>query len=134
LKTSGTPNKQNNYTLNNPFIIKNNKLIVRNYALILLKVYQDYINGYNSGYNRKQLIQDSIGKISDKHLQWNWTNRALCNEFATFNYNNLLTYNKKERKWYPGIDLIKYIEYHFQNTELSEIVPFNDAIELIKQG
>jgi len=133
METSRTSNKQNTYTLNSPFKIKNDKTIARKYALILLKVYQDYVNGYELGYNRKKLIQDSIGQISNKHLQWSWSDRALCMEFAAFNYNDLLTYNKKDRKWYPGSKLNKYIEYHFQNTELSEITPFSDAIKLIKQ-
>jgi len=114
--TYNTNNCQSNYNLRNPTIHTKHmpKPIITEYALILLKVAQDNKKDWGNAYTKKKLVSIALGHIHEKFKFWKWkSNSALSSTFAAFNHNNLLFYDKKEKKWYQGKRLIEYINYHF---------------------
>jgi hypothetical protein len=136
MNTWKTNNRQNNYTLENPLYKKSKHQpmpIVANYALMLLKVYQDN----QGGYTKKDLVGQALGHISDQYVTWNgWTNGAFCMEFSAFSTNMLLEYRKDQKLWFWGSRMTEYLKFHFGNHPDINLdgYPFNDAIEYNKKA
>lgn len=133
--TTKTGNSISNYNLRRP-VTKTKHMpepIITNYALILLKVIQDDLNSpVVKGYTKKELVQDALGHLSIKFKNWQMSNAAFCSEFASFNHNNLLTFNRKTNRWYPGINLLKYFQYHFglySEVPITSPLPYDEAVD-----
>ena len=133
--TKKTGNSISNYNLRKP-ITKSKHMpepIITNYALILLKVIQDDLNSpVVKGYSKKELVADALGHLHDKYKFWHFSDAAFCSEFASFNHNNLLFFNRKTKRWYPGINLLKYFNYHFglySAVPISSPLPYDEAVD-----
>lgn len=111
-----THSYQSNYNLRKPLTYSKHmpKPIITEYALILLKVAQDNKKDWGNTYSKKELVSIALGHIHNKFKFWGWgTDGAMSSTFAAFNYNDLLTFNKKTKKWCQGNRLIEYLKYHF---------------------
>lgn len=130
MRTEGTGNRQSTYNLRTP-LFKQSKHqampMVANYALMLLKVYQDN----KGGYTKKELVAEALGHIDNKYVTWNdWTDAAFCGEFAAFNHNMLLEYSKDQKKWFWGNRMTEYLKHHFGNHASINLngKPYDDAV------
>jgi hypothetical protein len=132
MTTWKTNNKQNSYDMSHP--LKQTKHqpmpVVTNYALMLLKVYQDN----KGGYTKKELVAEALGHIDNKYVAWPWTDGAFCMEFSAFNTNMLLEY--KNRKWFWGSRMTDYLKYHFGPLDFINLdgYPYNDAVKYNKKA
>lgn len=116
--TSGTGNSQSNYNLTTP--LKQTKHmpmpVFTNYALILTwALQQKHTQHKEKGFTKKEIIGKALGYINYKFIGWPWTNGAFSSVFAAFNYNGLLTFDEKTKRWYCGPNLNRYVEHHFIN-------------------
>ena len=112
MNTFKTGNRISNIDLSKP-ITQTKHMVsptVSNQALILLYTYQ---NGAGKAYSKKELVGAALGHIDYKYIAWPWSDAAFCNEFAAFNYNGVLQYDKVRKKWAAGPKLKEYIEFHF---------------------
>lgn len=132
MNTWKTNNRQNSYDLSNPLKqTKHQQMpVVSNYALMLLKVYQDN----KGGYTKKELVGEALGHISNRYVAWPWTDAAFCMEFSAFNHNMILEY--KNRKWFWGSRMTDYLKHHFGNVDFINLdgYPYNDAVEYNKKA
>lgn len=107
---------------------------VTNYALILLKVVQiDSNHPKIDGYTKKELVIDALGHLNTKFQNWQMSDAAFCAEFAAFNHNDLLVFNRKTNRWYPGGNFYRYFNYHFGPygmVPLDRNSAYDDAIEV----
>jgi hypothetical protein len=109
--------------------------IITNYALILLYVYQD---AAPQGYKKRELVGRSLGHIDEKYVLWDWSPAAFSEEFAVFNHNHLLRYDRKMWRWLMGPNLKTYLTYHFGGTgritlDLND-APYAQAVEYNAQA
>ena len=102
--------------------------IIANYALILLWAYQ---NGNGQGFSKKQLVGEALGYLDYRFKVWDMSSAGFCSEFAAFNHNRVLTYDKHKRLWFVGSNLREYLDYHFgpsSRVPLCGWKPYDEAV------
>lgn len=85
--------------------------IIANYALILMWAYENGSSG--QGFSKKRLVGEALGYLDYRFKVWDMSSAGFCAEFAAFNHNRVLTYNKQQRLWFVGDNLRAYLDYHF---------------------
>lgn len=131
MKTFKTNNSISNINLTCPLKQSEHQPvpIIASYALILLWAYQ---NGNScQGFSKKQLVGEALGYLDYRFKAWDMSPAGFCSEFAAFNHNRVLTYNKHKRLWFVGNNLREYLVYHFgpnSRVPLCGWKPYDEAV------